>query len=124
MECSAVAAQGAEDVLSMVVDVSSLSDVQKFKAKVYERFGETAFLLNNAGTALAYAKRSARFERLAQQPGGQPLWCAPRPTDFCAVNARAAREQPRALHHRQHRLQARADLPAREPGVQCWQSRD
>ena len=52
VECSAVAAQGAEDVLSMVVDVSSLSDVQEFKAKVYERFGETAFLLNNAGTGI------------------------------------------------------------------------
>jgi NAD(P)-dependent dehydrogenase (short-subunit alcohol dehydrogenase family) len=46
----AVAAQ-PDSVQSFAVDVSSLADVQRLKASVYEAFGEVAVLMNNAGTA-------------------------------------------------------------------------
>lgn len=52
---SAAAKGGADDVLSMRVDVSSLEDVQAFHSAVYDRFGECAFLLNNAGTGVGSA---------------------------------------------------------------------
>jgi NAD(P)-dependent dehydrogenase (short-subunit alcohol dehydrogenase family) len=39
-----------DHVRSFIVDVSSLDDVRRLKASVYEAFGEVAVLMNNAGT--------------------------------------------------------------------------
>jgi NAD(P)-dependent dehydrogenase (short-subunit alcohol dehydrogenase family) len=44
------AAAQANDVRSFPVDVSSLDDVKRLKASVYDAFGEVAVLMNNAGT--------------------------------------------------------------------------
>ncbi len=40
---------GAPEVLAEVVDVADMAAVQKFKERVYARFGEVAVLMNNAG---------------------------------------------------------------------------
>jgi NAD(P)-dependent dehydrogenase (short-subunit alcohol dehydrogenase family) len=45
------------DVLAVPTDVSKLEEVQRLKERVYDRFGEVAVLMNNAGTS----------------PGGGPL---------------------------------------------------
>jgi hypothetical protein len=39
------------EVLTVVSDVAQLSDVEKLKAQVYERFGRVDVLMNNAGVA-------------------------------------------------------------------------
>jgi NAD(P)-dependent dehydrogenase (short-subunit alcohol dehydrogenase family) len=44
------AAAQPNDVRSVPVDVSSLDDVKRLKASVYDAFGEVAVLMNNAGT--------------------------------------------------------------------------
>jgi NAD(P)-dependent dehydrogenase (short-subunit alcohol dehydrogenase family) len=44
------AAAQPNDVRSFPVDVSSLDDVKRLKASVYDAFGEVAVLMNNAGT--------------------------------------------------------------------------
>jgi NAD(P)-dependent dehydrogenase (short-subunit alcohol dehydrogenase family) len=44
------AAAKPDSVRSFAVDVSSLEDVRRLKASVYEAFGEVAVLMNNAGT--------------------------------------------------------------------------
>ncbi|HEY1782829.1 MAG TPA: SDR family NAD(P)-dependent oxidoreductase [Roseiarcus sp.] len=44
------AAGGPDHVRSFAVDVSSLDDVMRLKASVYDAFGEVAILMNNAGT--------------------------------------------------------------------------
>ena len=44
-------AKGSDSVLIQPTDVSRLESVQALKDKVYERFGEVAVLMNNAGTA-------------------------------------------------------------------------
>jgi NAD(P)-dependent dehydrogenase (short-subunit alcohol dehydrogenase family) len=41
----------ADRVLAVPTDVSQIADLQRLKDKVYERFGEVAVLMNNAGTA-------------------------------------------------------------------------
>lgn len=46
---AAQAAGGAADVLAVPTDVSRWEDVQALKAKAYDRFGEVAVLMNNAG---------------------------------------------------------------------------
>ena len=46
---AALAAGGADDVLAAPVDVSDMDQVQAFKGRVYETFGEVAILMNNAG---------------------------------------------------------------------------
>src|ERR1700736_2876146 len=56
-EVALVARGGAADVLSVSTDVSKLEEVQRLKDRVYDRFGEVAVLMNNAGTS----------------PGGGPL---------------------------------------------------
>src|SRR5499427_1837380 len=45
------APKAAESVLIVPTDVSRLESVQALKEKVYERFGEVAVLMNNAGTS-------------------------------------------------------------------------
>lgn len=47
----AAVASGPSSVLTVPTDVSSLDSIQSLKATVYERFGEVAILMNNAGTA-------------------------------------------------------------------------
>jgi len=47
-ECCALAANGASDILAVRTDVSRSSDIQKLKEDAYEKFGEVAFLMNNA----------------------------------------------------------------------------
>jgi NAD(P)-dependent dehydrogenase (short-subunit alcohol dehydrogenase family) len=44
------AAAKLDHVRSFAVDVSSLDDVRRLKASVYDAFGEVAVLMNNAGT--------------------------------------------------------------------------
>ena len=44
------AAAAPDHVRSFTVDVSSLDDVRRLKASVYDAFGEVAVLMNNAGT--------------------------------------------------------------------------
>ena len=48
-EVAALAPGGADDVLAAPVDVSDMDQVQAFKGRVYETFGEVAVLMNNAG---------------------------------------------------------------------------
>src|SRR5262245_3071902 len=50
-EVAASSPQGADAVLTVRTDVSRLEDVQALKDAAYERFGEVAVLMNNAGTA-------------------------------------------------------------------------
>jgi len=45
-----VAPDGAESVLAVVTDVSKEAEVRALKDRVYERFGETHVLMNNAAT--------------------------------------------------------------------------
>jgi NAD(P)-dependent dehydrogenase (short-subunit alcohol dehydrogenase family) len=45
---AAAAPDGAGEVLTIACDVSSLDDVRKLKARVYEAFGEVSVLMNNA----------------------------------------------------------------------------
>ncbi|MFZ5784588.1 MAG: SDR family NAD(P)-dependent oxidoreductase [Pseudomonadota bacterium] len=47
----AAVAAGPSSVLTVPTDVASLESVQALKETVYERFGEVAVLMNNAGTA-------------------------------------------------------------------------
>ena len=56
-EVALVARGGPADVLAVPTDVSKLEEVQRLKDRVYDRFGEVAVLMNNAGTS----------------PGGGPL---------------------------------------------------
>ena len=56
-EVALVARGGPADVLAMPTDVGKLEEVQRLKERVYDRFGEVAVLMNNAGTS----------------PGGAPL---------------------------------------------------
>ena len=48
-EIAGLAANGADDVMTMAVDVGDEAAVQALKAAVYDRFGEVAVLMNNAG---------------------------------------------------------------------------
>lgn len=48
---AAAAPAGAASVLTVPTDVSRLDSVQALKDAVYDRFGEVAVLMNNAGTA-------------------------------------------------------------------------
>ncbi|HVJ40445.1 MAG TPA: SDR family NAD(P)-dependent oxidoreductase [Dongiaceae bacterium] len=48
-EITALARQGAEDVLALEVNVSRLAEVQMLETTVRERFGEVGVLMNNAG---------------------------------------------------------------------------
>jgi NAD(P)-dependent dehydrogenase (short-subunit alcohol dehydrogenase family) len=48
-EVAALAPGGADSVLAATVDVSEIDAVQAFKDQVYDRFGEVAVLMNNAG---------------------------------------------------------------------------
>jgi NAD(P)-dependent dehydrogenase (short-subunit alcohol dehydrogenase family) len=48
---SAAARGGKSDVLAVPTDVSDRQAVDRLKSAVYERFGEVAVLMNNAGTA-------------------------------------------------------------------------
>ncbi|MGD9879923.1 MAG: SDR family NAD(P)-dependent oxidoreductase [Reyranella sp.] len=48
---AAVAPAGTASVLTVPTDVSRLDSVQALKDAVYDRFGEVAVLMNNAGTA-------------------------------------------------------------------------
>jgi NAD(P)-dependent dehydrogenase (short-subunit alcohol dehydrogenase family) len=50
-EIASVAKHGSSDVLSVPTDVSKLEEVQRLKDQVYDRFGEVAVLMNNAGTS-------------------------------------------------------------------------
>jgi NAD(P)-dependent dehydrogenase (short-subunit alcohol dehydrogenase family) len=56
-EVALVARGGPADVLAVPTDVSKLEEVRRLKDRVYDRFGEVAVLMNNAGTS----------------PGGGPL---------------------------------------------------
>ena len=47
----AAAKQGAADVLAVPTDVSDADAVRRLKEAAYDRFGEVAVLMNNAGTA-------------------------------------------------------------------------
>jgi NAD(P)-dependent dehydrogenase (short-subunit alcohol dehydrogenase family) len=47
-EVAAIAKGGDQDVRCSVTDVSRLSDVQRLQREVWESFGETALLMNNA----------------------------------------------------------------------------
>lgn len=42
---------GSGEVLTVICDVSRREDVEKLKKAAYQRFGEVAILMNNAGTA-------------------------------------------------------------------------
>lgn len=46
------AAESLGDVLAVVSDVANLSDVQKLKDEVYQRYGRVDVLMNNAGTSM------------------------------------------------------------------------
>ena len=46
----ATASLGCSDVITMVTDVSKMTDVENLKAFVLDAFGEVAILMNNAGT--------------------------------------------------------------------------
>jgi NAD(P)-dependent dehydrogenase (short-subunit alcohol dehydrogenase family) len=48
---SAAAPRGAVDVVAVPADVSDRASVDRLKSAVYDRFGEVAVLMNNAGTA-------------------------------------------------------------------------
>ncbi len=48
---SAAARRGQSDVMAVSADVSDRQAVDHLKSAVYERFGEVAVLMNNAGTA-------------------------------------------------------------------------
>ena len=48
-EVAALTKGGAADVLAVVTDVSELASVEALKAAAYDRFGEVAVLMNNAG---------------------------------------------------------------------------
>ena len=50
-EVAAVSPQGTAAVLAVPTDVSRLEDVQALQRAAYDRFGEVAVLMNNAGTA-------------------------------------------------------------------------
>ena len=50
-EVASVAKRGPADVLMVPTDVSKLDEVQRFRDRVYETFGEVAVLMNNAGTS-------------------------------------------------------------------------
>jgi NAD(P)-dependent dehydrogenase (short-subunit alcohol dehydrogenase family) len=56
-EVALVARGSPADVLAVPTDVSKLEEVRRLKDRVYDRFGEVAVLMNNAGTS----------------PGGGPL---------------------------------------------------
>ena len=48
-DLAAIAAGGEDDVLGFACDVSRPDDVEKLADAAYEKFGEVAFLMNNAG---------------------------------------------------------------------------
>ena len=50
-EVAAKSPQGRQTVLTIPTDVSKIEDVTRLKDTVYQRFGEVAVLMNNAGTA-------------------------------------------------------------------------
>jgi NAD(P)-dependent dehydrogenase (short-subunit alcohol dehydrogenase family) len=52
-EVALVARGGPADVLAVPTDVSKLEEVRHLKDRVYDRFGEVAVLMNNAGTSPA-----------------------------------------------------------------------
>src|SRR5579862_6400772 len=49
-ELAKLARRGAEDVLSLEVDVSSLADVDRLAETAFGRFGDIAFSMNNAAS--------------------------------------------------------------------------
>jgi len=49
-ELTAATASGEADVLAVATDVSRLDSVEALRDAAYERFGEVALLMNNAGT--------------------------------------------------------------------------
>src|SRR5882757_5031251 len=48
-ELAALAANGADDVMTMETDVSRIEDLQRLEAAVRARFGGADILMNNAG---------------------------------------------------------------------------
>lgn len=50
-EVAARSPQGRQTVLTIPTDVSRIEDVTRLRDTVYQRFGEVAVLMNNAGTA-------------------------------------------------------------------------
>jgi NAD(P)-dependent dehydrogenase (short-subunit alcohol dehydrogenase family) len=48
-EIAAVSTQGADGVMTIVTDVSSVDDIRRLEAAVNKRFGGTDVLMNNAG---------------------------------------------------------------------------
>jgi NAD(P)-dependent dehydrogenase (short-subunit alcohol dehydrogenase family) len=48
-EVAALTRNGAADVLALATDVADLASVEALKAAAYDRFGEVAVLMNNAG---------------------------------------------------------------------------
>jgi NAD(P)-dependent dehydrogenase (short-subunit alcohol dehydrogenase family) len=65
-EIAGVAASGEADVLSVALDVSDAEAVGALKTQVYERFGEVAVLMNNAGVGRGGGawERADRWKRL------------------------------------------------------------
>ena len=59
-EVAALTSGGAADVLALVTDVSDFEAVQALKSAVYNRFGEVAVLMNNAGVG----RGGGAFDRL------------------------------------------------------------
>lgn len=56
------AVESLGDVLAVVVDVSSLADIQSLKSKVYQAYGRVDVLMNNAGTSMpSHSWHSASF---------------------------------------------------------------
>ncbi|HEX2942062.1 MAG TPA: SDR family NAD(P)-dependent oxidoreductase, partial [Rhodopila sp.] len=50
-QVAAETTQGRQAVLTVPTDVSRIDDVTRLKDTAYQRFGEVAVLMNNAGTA-------------------------------------------------------------------------
>jgi NAD(P)-dependent dehydrogenase (short-subunit alcohol dehydrogenase family) len=50
-EVASVAARGGDAVLAVPADVSRMEDVERLRDAAYQRFGEVAVLMNNAGTS-------------------------------------------------------------------------
>ena len=102
------------EVLSSVCDVGDRKAVEALADQVYERFGEVAILMNNAGRegGGGLLGEAARWHEIL----GTNLWGVINGVQVFAPRMIA---QGNARRHHQHRLEAGHHLPAGRYRLQC-----